>query len=105
LLSIFARLDCLEIRSRVYRGQELGAENPLVKSRELLEVRYYSLLRDYTGNATSVMCAIFDCLYENYCPACAKDALERLDFSVLSEASASEETHESPAAPRGRESL
>lgn len=93
LLALFARLDCLRIKSRLYTSEDHEDEHSLVHSSEIIEITYEPLSVNFTGNATYVMVAIFDCLSEHYCEHCAEQALMRVDLSVLGELTAMNEVH------------
>lgn len=84
-VSLFARLDSLNIRTRVFKMQEQHKDETLIKGkRKTIEIKYEPLLVDFAGNATDILIATFDCIYDNLCPSHAKEAIKYLDFSVLS---------------------
>lgn len=85
IISLFSRLDCLGIIARL--REEPREDDSLCGSFEVLEVRYYpeGVAVD-EDNATEVVCAIVDCIYEHLCPDCTAKAFERLDFSILGKA-------------------
>lgn len=93
LLSMFSRLDCLDIKSRQYENDEHQDQHSLVKSEQIIEVKFESSLVDYTGNTTFIMVAVFSVLAEYLCPGCAKRAIEHLDFSILSTLTGFNEVH------------
>ena len=84
IMSIFSRLDCLGFKSRLYEEKDLVDEDSLTKSREALEVKFFTMSVDDDDNATFIICSIFDCIYDHLCSHCAENALKKLDFSILS---------------------
>ena len=90
LKSLFSRLDCLGIRTSIHteEGHEDGS---LVSSEEVITLIYDPSSDLFVGNATFVMLAIFDCLYDLNCEDCSMKAIELLDFSFLSTLSANPE--------------
>lgn len=92
LRSLFARLDCLYIKSKVY--DRVGHDEDEPKgTHKVIEITYEPLLADYAGNATFVMLAVFACVFDNLCPKCAQRAIDILDFSVLSTLAGFKEIH------------
>lgn len=82
IIALFSRLDCLGLVAKI--NQEKKEDDSLCQSYEVLEVRYYhSGVADDEDNATDVVIAIFQCIYDHLCPDCATSALERIDLSIL----------------------
>ncbi len=84
ILNLFSRLDCLGIKSRVYEFHDFEQEDALINSKEFLEVKFEVHFKKYGGNYTNIMINISKVIHENLCIDCAKEAIERMDFSVLS---------------------
>ncbi len=93
LISLFARLDCLYIKTRVNIRRDHEERGSVTKSSKIIEIRYEPSLHNFDGNATEVMLAVFDLVFSSSCEACAQKAVEGLDFSVLSTISALDEAH------------
>lgn len=96
VVSLFARLDALDVKSRIYSRRSTRSKYATAQSREIIEVKYYPLnasLMD-NKNATDVMVALFECIYDNLCPDCARSAIKRLDLSVLGTDTGFPEPHE-----------
>lgn len=83
VISLFARLNCLDIVTRVYETDHKEDEDLVKKSKEIIEIKYEPCLVKYDGNATYIMIAVFQCIFDNLCPNCAKEAIERVDLSIL----------------------
>ena len=80
IIELFSRLDCLGIMSKIrptHRCEE--GEVP-----EIIEVKWEPRYVKYPGNKTYIMIAIFKCITKNFCAKCAKEVIERADFSILS---------------------
>ena len=82
LVSTFARLDCLYIKTKVYNRRDHEDTHVVTKSSKIIELTYEPLLRDFEGSATEIMIAVFDLLFSSSCEACAYKAIDVLDFSV-----------------------
>jgi len=93
LRSLFARLDCLYIRTKVYDSKDHEASNKLNRASKVIEITYEPLVEDFSGNATHVMLAVFECIFNGLCPQCAQRAIEILDFSSLSSLAGTEKCH------------
>lgn len=93
IISMFSRLDCLDIKASVYKSQSHEDSNKLVKTSEVIEITYEPVIDDFDLNQTQVMLAIFDCIFDNLCPECAQRAIEIIDLSVLSTLAGFEEKH------------
>lgn len=83
IISLFSRLDCLHIITRVYETDHEEDEDIVKKSKEIIEIKYKPCTVKYDGNFTYIVIAIFDCLFENLCPECVEKAIEYIDLSVL----------------------
>jgi hypothetical protein len=84
LTSLFSRLDCLSLQTRVKKSKEHCGKEKLAKPAKILELKYEPSLIDFDGNATDIMVAIFHCIFDNLCPNCAGRAVEIVDLSILS---------------------
>jgi hypothetical protein len=85
LKSLFSRLDCLSIRTTIDpKGQRHGHCNELSGADEIIRITYEPSSTYFHGNASFIMIGIFRCIFEYQCPECRKEALELLDFSILS---------------------
>ena len=84
ILAVFSRLDCLGFKTRLYVEKNHDDEDLLTKSMEVLETKFFPLSTNYDGNATFIICAVFDCIRDYMCHYCAVNAIMRLDFSLLS---------------------
>lgn len=84
LTSLFSRLDCLNIQTRVKKSKEHGGKGKLAKPPKILEITYEPSLMDFNGNATDIMIAVFSCIFDNLCPDCDRRAVEIVDLSILS---------------------
>jgi hypothetical protein len=93
LISMFARLDCLYVKTKVYMSRDHGDKRRVTKSSKIIEITYEPLLNDFGGNATEIMLAIFDLLFSSSCKDCADIAIATLDLSVLSTLAALDEVH------------
>lgn len=93
LKALFSRLDCLYLKARVYKDRSHGDRDKLAKSYDVIEIIYKPLIEDFDGNGTDVMIAIFNCIFDNYCPNCANRILESVDLSILSTQAGFQETH------------
>ncbi len=93
LRSLFARLDCLYIRTKVYDSNDHENNNKLNRTSKVIEITYEPLVEDFSGNGTFVMLAIFECIFDRLCPQCSQRAIEILDFSSLSTLAGTEECH------------
>lgn len=82
ILSTFARLDCLGVRSRLCLAEH-SEEGKLGEGERYLEWEFNPRLsrRKY---GTDVVVAVVDAVHGRLCPNCAPRALKILDFSVLS---------------------
>lgn len=83
IISLLSRLDCLGIRTRVYKNNNCKDKGIISKSNKIIEIKYDSLLPDYERNTTYIMGAIFECIFNIACPDCAMKAIERVDLSLL----------------------
>ena len=83
IISLFSRLDCLHIKTRVYEIDHHEDKDVITKSREIIEVTYEPYLLNYAGNATHIVIAIFECIFDHLCPDCSEAAIERVDLSIL----------------------
>ena len=93
LLSLFARLDCLQIKSRLYWSKDHQDEDALTGPAEILEIKYQPLIGLRDKDSTPTMVAIFGCISNNLCDLCSRLAIERVDLSVLSNVTAIAEPH------------
>lgn len=93
LKSLFSRLDCLYVKARVYKDHSHEDRDKLTKSSEVIEITYEPLLEDFNGNAMPIMIAIFDCIFDSFCPEHAYRALDLVDLSILSILAGFEEIH------------
>lgn len=93
LVAIFSRLDCLDIKSRLYESDSHEDEHSLGRASEIIELTYEPLLIDFDENATPIMTAMFDCISDQACPTCVQNAIERVDFSLLGTLTGFEEIH------------
>jgi hypothetical protein len=93
LRSLFARLDCLYIKSKIYDSCDHENDNKLTRTSKVIEITYEPIVEDFTGNATFIMLAIFECIFDNLCPTCGQRAIEILDFSALSTLAGTEEKY------------
>jgi len=84
MISLFSRLDCLDIVTQVYETDHKEDEDLIKKSREIIEIKYEPLIMDYSRNATDIVIAIFKCIFDNLCPNCANRAIKDVDLSILS---------------------
>lgn len=84
LTSLFSRLDCLSIQTRVKKSKEHGGKGKLAKPPKILEITYEPSIMGFDGNATDIMIAVFSCIFDNLCPDCARRAVEIVDLSILS---------------------
>ena len=86
IISLFSRLDCLGIESKVYKYKKTyHKEKGVIKNKgEAIKIRYNSLLVGAEPNTTYIMLAIFECITEITCPNCTIKAFENVDFSGLS---------------------
>lgn len=84
LTSLFSRLDCLNIETKVKISKEHGGKGKLAKPPKIIEITYEPSTIDFDGNATDIMIAVFDCIFNNLCPKCAERAVELVDLSILS---------------------
>ena len=95
LLAIFSRINCLSIQSRLYENDDHPDEDAITKSNEIIEFKFEPLLVDYEGNATNIMVALFECIFNYLCQECAARAIDRLDLSVLGSLTGFDEIHSS----------
>lgn len=93
LVSMFARLDCLYIKTRVNTRRDHEEKGSVTKSSKIIQIRYEPSLNDFDGNATAIMLAVFELIFSSSCEVCAHKAVEILDFSVLSTLAALDEAH------------
>ena len=93
LLSLFARLDCLQIKSRLYWSKDHQDEYSLTGPAEILEIKYQPHFGLHDKDSTPTMVAIFGCISNNLCDSCSRLAMERVDLSVLSNVTATAEPH------------
>jgi hypothetical protein len=84
LTSLFSRLDCLHIKTKVKNSKEHASRGKLAKPAKIIEITYEAAILDFFGNATDVMVAVFNCIFNNLCPNCARRAIEIADLSILS---------------------
>lgn len=85
LISLFSRLDCFDLFTRIYDEIDDSADiDQITKSRKVIRIEYRPSFEAFEGNATNVLSAIFDCMDENLCSECAENAIEKIDFSILS---------------------
>jgi predicted RNA-binding Zn-ribbon protein involved in translation (DUF1610 family) len=97
--SMAARLDCLSIKSRVFRKKENGHTFPVI------EFRFVPLLMDCPSElGTPVMYAMHECLFETLCPECGDKAIARADFAQLSNATSFDENRDQGTGSRTRRS-
>jgi hypothetical protein len=94
IISLFARLECININSRVtnLRSKCKGSAHSL-NEKEILSIKFEPMTTLYAGNATLIAYNIFKCLENNICPNCCLSALDRLDFSILSSLAGFPEKH------------
>ena len=97
---MFSRLDCLHVKTKVYKSHSHEDSDKLAKTSEIIEITYEPVIEDFDLNQTQIMLATFDCIFDNLCPACAKRAIEMVDLSVLSTLAGFEEEHKSWDAER-----
>jgi TIR domain len=93
LLSLFTRLDCLQIKSRLYVAKDHQDEYSLAGPAEIIEIKYQPHFGSQDKDATLTMVAIFDCISNYLCDSCSRLALECVDLSVLSSVTATAELH------------
>jgi hypothetical protein len=55
LVSMFARLDCLYIKTKVYTRRDHEDKTKLTKASKIIEITYEPSLKDFDGNATEIM--------------------------------------------------
>lgn len=94
IISLFSRLDCLDIKSRAYEIDHYEDKDVITKSSEIIEIEYEPYLVKYGGNATYIVIAIFECIFDHLCPDCAGAAIERVDFSILGSLTGFPEEHD-----------
>ena len=80
LISMFARLDCLYIKTKLYMSRDHGDRRRVTKSSKIIEITYEPLLTGFGGNATEIMIAMFDLLFSSSCENCADTAIATLDL-------------------------
>lgn len=83
IISLFSRLDCLGIISKIYKTDNYKSKDRMKNVKEIIEIKYNPLLQGYGQNATYIMGAIFECIFNNACPTCGMEAIERGDLSIL----------------------
>lgn len=85
IISMFSRLDSLNLITRVYDAPHQQDEDVLTGSREIIEVTWKPLFQAYFEkvNVTDIVIGIFECISNHLCEDCAKEAIERVDLSVL----------------------
>ena len=83
IISLFSRLDCLGIKSRVYKCNTCQEKGVIGRSNKIIEIKYDSLLPGYEKNTTYIMGGIFECIFSRACPDCAMKAIKRVDLSLL----------------------
>lgn len=82
IISIFSRLDCLAFNSRVVQIEHED-EQLLTNSDDFLEVTFEPFLAEHC-DATFIIRPVFERIYNHLCINCAENAINRLDFSILS---------------------
>ena len=93
LIATFSRLDCLNIKSRIYENSSHRDEHSLTQSSGIIEIRL-DLYEDFGSiSPTDVMAAVFDCVFNNFCESCAERAMTRLDLSALGNLTSFDEIH------------
>jgi hypothetical protein len=100
ITSLFARLDCLHIVTRVYETDHKKDEDVIKKTKEIIEIKYEPLLEKYGGNATNIMIAVFQCIFDDLCPNCAKGVIDRVDLSILGTLTGFSEGHTAQGSSR-----
>lgn len=91
IISLFSRLDCLGIESKV-KNMKRHDKSSLRNEMEYLEIKFEPNVEPL-GGATYIMAGIFDCFVSNVCPGCTDVAINNMDFSVLSTRAGFPETH------------
>lgn len=84
IISIFSRLDCLDLNSKVYEVNHNEDIDSVTNSMTCIEVKYMPLITTKYKNATFILISVIDCICDNFCIECADVAIENLDFSILS---------------------
>ncbi len=95
IISLFARLECLNIHSEVTTSKsKCKGESHVQKNKEILSIKYEPITTDYEGNASFIVYNLFECLGNLLCPNCCLIALNNLDFSILSSLAGFPEKHD-----------
>lgn len=82
IIATFARLDCIGVKSKLYKGPHPGSDDLGGQLRGIEWSFRPRTVRVKYG--TDVAIAIADALIHYICPGCAPDAFSNMDFSVLS---------------------
>lgn len=82
IISKFARLDCLGIVASVEKRDE--QPDHVCEVKDIIRIEYRPHVADCRENATYVVIAMIGIVFVNLCPDCAMEAINRLDFSILS---------------------
>lgn len=80
IVATCARIECLGF------SYKLTCHDKPAKVKNILRLTYEPMRVDpeLSGNWTKVMHGIFSCMEDHLCPECYPDALDRMDWSVLS---------------------
>jgi hypothetical protein len=82
IVSKFARLDCFGIVASLEKRDE--HPNHVCEAKDIIRIEYRPLVPGCRENATYVAIAMIEIVFDSFCSDCGMEAMNRLDFSILS---------------------